>query len=44
MSGVPDPKFLSQASSISFLSNNGFDFNKLFRQGEEFPILNHLLL
>lgn len=33
ISGTPDPKFLSQASSITFLSNNGFDFNKLFREG-----------
>lgn len=33
-SGSQDLKFLCQASSISFLSSHGFDFNKLFREGE----------
>ena len=31
--GSPDPKFLSQASSIGFLVAQGFDFNKLFKEG-----------
>jgi len=31
--GIPDPKFLSQASSIGFLVAQGFDFNKLFKEG-----------
>lgn len=39
ISGTPDPKFLSQASSITFLSNNGFDFNKLFREGVLITVL-----
>lgn len=34
LSGSPDPKFLSQASSIAFLVAQGFDFNKLFKKGE----------
>lgn len=29
-----DVKFLCQSSSIHFLSNNGFDFNKLFKEGK----------
>lgn len=31
--GAPDPRFLCQTSSIDFLTNQGFDFNKLFREG-----------
>ncbi|KAJ1496421.1 ribonuclease H-like domain-containing protein [Baffinella frigidus] len=34
-----DRRFLSEARCISFLSNGGFDFNKLFRSG--IPFLNH---
>lgn len=33
LSGSQDLKFLSQASSISFLASHGFDFNKVFREG-----------
>ncbi|XP_058798112.1 poly(A)-specific ribonuclease PARN-like isoform X2 [Phymastichus coffea] len=29
----PDCRFKCQASSIAFLANQGFDFNKLFKQG-----------
>lgn len=32
-SGKKDNFFLSQASSISFLASQGFDFNKLIREG-----------
>uniref|UniRef100_A0A1E1XGM9 Putative polya-specific ribonuclease parn n=1 Tax=Amblyomma aureolatum TaxID=187763 RepID=A0A1E1XGM9_9ACAR len=31
--GAPDRMFRCQASSLQFLSQHGFDFNKLFRQG-----------
>lgn len=31
--GAPDRVFQCQASSLHFLSRNGFDFNKLFSQG-----------
>uniref|UniRef100_A0A8D8RCG3 Poly(A)-specific ribonuclease PARN n=1 Tax=Cacopsylla melanoneura TaxID=428564 RepID=A0A8D8RCG3_9HEMI len=37
-SSSPDTRFLCQSSSIDFLINNGFDFNKLFRDG--IPYLN----
>jgi len=30
---APDPRFLCQTSSIDFLTNQNFDFNKLFKQG-----------
>ncbi|GFG30197.1 hypothetical protein Cfor_10176 [Coptotermes formosanus] len=30
---LPDPRFLCQASSIEFLASQGFDFNKLFKEG-----------
>ncbi|XP_056647832.1 poly(A)-specific ribonuclease PARN-like [Diorhabda sublineata] len=30
---VPDQRFLCQSSSIDFLIGNGFDFNKLFKEG-----------
>lgn len=30
---APDCRFLCQASSIAFLSDHGFDFNKLFNCG-----------
>ena len=30
---APDPRFLCQTSSIDFLINQKFDFNKLFRDG-----------
>lgn len=30
---LPDQKFLSSASSIDFLINHGFDFNKAFKDG-----------
>jgi poly(A)-specific ribonuclease len=33
MRGLCDKKFLSQASSLSFLANQGFDFNKLIKEG-----------
>ena len=29
----PDPRFLCQTSSVDFLINQGFDFNKLFKDG-----------
>ncbi|KAJ8246481.1 hypothetical protein GJAV_G00268300 [Gymnothorax javanicus] len=34
----PDIKFICQSSSIDFLANQGFDFNKVFRNG--IPYLN----
>ncbi|XP_065500634.1 poly(A)-specific ribonuclease PARN isoform X2 [Caloenas nicobarica] len=34
----PDVKFVCQSSSIDFLANQGFDFNKVFRTG--IPYLN----
>ncbi|XP_041134279.1 poly(A)-specific ribonuclease PARN-like [Polyodon spathula] len=34
----PDIKFVCQSSSIDFLANQGFDFNKVFRSG--IPYLN----
>ncbi|XP_063201090.1 poly(A)-specific ribonuclease PARN isoform X2 [Chroicocephalus ridibundus] len=34
----PDIKFVCQSSSIDFLANQGFDFNKVFRNG--IPYLN----
>ncbi|KAL1453030.1 hypothetical protein WDU94_007206 [Cyamophila willieti] len=37
-SSSPDTRFLCQSSSMDFLINNGFDFNKLFRDG--IPYLN----
>ncbi|XP_014248579.1 poly(A)-specific ribonuclease PARN-like isoform X2 [Cimex lectularius] len=30
---APDCRFLCQASSLTFLAQNGFNFNKLFREG-----------
>lgn len=30
---APDKRFLCQSSSIDFLVSNGFDFNKVFREG-----------
>lgn len=30
---VPDSRFMCQASSIAFLVNQDFDFNKLFKHG-----------
>lgn len=30
---APDPRFLCQTSSVDFLIGQGFDFNKLFRDG-----------
>lgn len=30
---IPDQRFLCQSSSIDFLIGNGFDFNKLFKEG-----------
>ena len=30
---APDPRFLCQTSSIDFLTNQNFDFNKLFKEG-----------
>lgn len=30
---APDCRFMCQASSIMFLSSQGFDFNKLFKSG-----------
>ena len=30
---APDPRFLCQTSSIDFLTNQNFDFNKLFKHG-----------
>jgi len=30
---APDPRFLCQTSSIDFLTNHNFDFNKLFKEG-----------
>jgi len=30
---APDPRFLCQTSSIDFLINQNFDFNKLFKEG-----------
>lgn len=33
---IPDMRFLCQSSSIDFLSNQGFDFNKLFKEGINF--------
>uniref|UniRef100_A0A8C0PX63 Poly(A)-specific ribonuclease PARN n=1 Tax=Canis lupus familiaris TaxID=9615 RepID=A0A8C0PX63_CANLF len=35
----PDVKFVCQSSSIDFLASQGFDFNKVFRNG--IPYLNH---
>ncbi|XP_046462302.1 poly(A)-specific ribonuclease PARN-like isoform X2 [Daphnia pulex] len=40
MGGLCDKKFMSQASSLSFLANQGFDFNKLIKEG--IPYLNLL--
>jgi len=30
---APDNRFMCQASSIAFLANQDFDFNKLFKHG-----------
>jgi len=30
---APDPWFLCQTSSMDFLASQGFDFNKLFKEG-----------
>ncbi|XP_021925751.1 poly(A)-specific ribonuclease PARN-like isoform X2 [Zootermopsis nevadensis] len=30
---APDPRFLCQSSSIEFLASEGFDFNKVFKEG-----------
>lgn len=30
---APDSRFMCQASSIAFLANQDFDFNKLFKHG-----------
>lgn len=45
----PDPRFLCQSSSIEFLASQGFDFNKLFKEGisyltqpEEQKLRDHL--
>lgn len=35
---APDRRFMCQASSIAFLANQDFDFNKLFKYG--IPYLN----
>ncbi|KAK9883461.1 hypothetical protein WA026_001640 [Henosepilachna vigintioctopunctata] len=35
---IPDQRFLCQSSSINFLISQGFDFNKLFKEG--IPYLN----
>jgi hypothetical protein len=36
MGGLCDKKFMSQASSLSFLANQGFDFNKLIKEGKKY--------
>ncbi|KAF0760366.1 poly(A)-specific ribonuclease PARN-like [Aphis craccivora] len=36
---APDCRFLCQSSSMEFLSNNNFDFNKLFKHGIPFLTL-----
>lgn len=33
MRAAPDCRFMCQTSCISFLANQGFDFNKLFKLG-----------
>lgn len=33
---APDCRFLCQSSSMEFLSNHNFDFNKLFKHGAEY--------
>ncbi|KAK3089306.1 hypothetical protein FSP39_002559 [Pinctada imbricata] len=33
MRGAPDCRFLCQSSSLDFLASQGFDFNKVFREG-----------
>lgn len=33
---TPDSRFMCQASSIAFLANQDFDFNKLFRHGIQY--------
>jgi len=33
---APDCRFLCQSSSMEFLSNHNFDFNKLFKHGMQF--------
>ncbi|XP_043472400.1 poly(A)-specific ribonuclease PARN-like isoform X2 [Leptopilina heterotoma] len=38
--GAPDCRFICQASSISFLASQGFDFNKLFNSGIPFLTKN----
>lgn len=37
---VPDQRFLCQTSSIDFLISQGFDFNKLFKEGISYLNLN----
>ena len=40
--GVPDRRFLSQTSSIDFLIGQGFDFNKLFKEGVSYLLPSEL--
>ena len=40
--GAPDRRFLSQTSSIDFLIGQGFDFNKLFKEGVPFLLPSEL--
>lgn len=37
---VPDVRFMCQSSSIEFLSSQGFDFNKLFKEGISYLNIN----
>lgn len=38
----PDKMFLCQSSSLDFLASQGFDFNKLIREGECYYLINIL--
>jgi len=40
--GAPDRRFLSQTSSIDFLIQQGFDFNKLFKEGVSYILPSEL--
>ena len=40
--GAPDRRFLSQTSSIDFLIGQGFDFNKLFKEGVSYLLPSEL--
>ena len=40
--GAPDRRFLSQTSSIDFLIGQGFDFNKLFKEGVPYLLPSEL--